>query len=327
MSKIPCKKCKSCGFYHDLSVTTCDECGTDLQKTPAFLIETEDIPGEKYGEIDEDVTVFVQKCSACGALNFTADKNSPVKVCHNCHKTRVASIEPVEYIEPSDNVRTDDDSIEDDDASADETVVQAGGSAGTAGNAKVLFDDDDDDNDDDSVQWQGILGNIRKTVGSPDPSPIRKAETPHKTNNTPPPLENDDNDDDDDDVSDWSGILGGKPAPQKAVAASYSPAITLTAIRYGRLSFTIEAKPNQEYMLGRSANQSDFLCSDGRVGNEHCFLYFKIGSWYVKDNHSANGTAVNSRDLGLNGESRLNDGDELKLGHHSDSMAFRITIK
>lgn len=323
MSKIPCKKCKSCGFYHDLSVMTCDECGTDLQKIPAFLIETEDIPGEKYGEIDEAVTVFVQKCSACGALNFTADKNSPVRVCHNCHKTRVASIEPVEYTESPENARTDDGSIEDDDISADETIVQA---AGTAGTAKVLFDDDDDD-DDDSVQWQGILGNIRKTVGGPEPSPARKAETTPKANTPPPSLEEDDDDDDNDDVSDWSGILGGKPASKKAVAAPHSPAITLTAIRYGRLSFTIEAKPNEEYMLGRSANQSEFLCSDGRVGNEHCYLYFKSGSWYVKDNHSANGTAVNSRDLGLNGESRLNDGDELKLGHHPDSMAFRITIK
>lgn len=314
MSKIPCKKCNSCGFYHDLSVMTCDECGADLHNTPAFLIETGDIPGEKYGEIDEAVTVFVQKCSACGALNFTVDKNSPVKVCHNCHKTRVASIEPVEYLVLSDNASTDDDSMEED-MGVDETVVQAGGSAGTA---KVFFDDDDDD----SVQWQGILENIRKTVGGPAPSPVRTSEAKPNTNNPPSPSE-----DDDEDVSDWSGILGGKPAPKKAVATPYMPAITLTAIRYGRLSFTIEAKPNEEYMLGRSANQSEFLRSDGRVGNEHCYLYFKSGSWYVKDNHSANGTAVNSRDLGLNGESRLNDGDELKLGHHPDSMAFRITIK
>lgn len=322
MSKIPCKKCKSCGFYHDLSVMTCDECGTDLQKTPAFLIETEDIPGEQYGEIDEAGTVFVQKCSACGALNFTADKNSPVKVCHNCHKTRVAAIEPVEYKESLDNVHTDDDLKEEDDAvSADETVAQAGVNAGTT---KVLFDDDDDD---DSVQWQGILGNIRKSVGGADPSIVRKAETKPQAENPPPPLDDDKDEDDEEEVSDWSGILGGKPAPKKVAATPYKPAITLTAIRYGRLSFTIEAKPNEEYMLGRSANQSEFLCSDGRVGNEHCYLYFKSGSWYVKDNHSSNGTAVNSRDLGLNGESKLNDGDELKLGHHPDSMAFRITIK
>ena len=100
----------------------------------------------------------------------------------------------------------------------------------------------------------------------------------------------------------------------------------MTAIRFGRLSFAIEAKKDTPYLLGRSANQRAFLENDGRVGNEHCYILFKNGKWYVKDNHSANGTAVNSRDIGLNGEHVLNDGDELKLGHHSDSMAFRGTI-
>ena len=82
-----------------------------------------------------------------------------------------------------------------------------------------------------------------------------------------------------------------------------------------------------QYMLGRSAEQSAFLENDHRVSNRHCYLSYKNGAWYVKDNHSSNGTAVNSRDIGLNGESRLNDGDELKLGHHPDSMAFKVMIK
>lgn len=319
MSKIPCKKCKSCGFYHDLSVMTCDECGADLKNFPALMIETEDIPGEKYGEIDENVAVFVQKCSACGALNFTADKDSPVKMCHNCHKTRVASVDPEEYIESSEGVHTDDDVMDDNEDVSSGGTTQNGTTIGTA---NVLFDDDDDDDDDDSAQWQGILGNIRKSVGGAEPTPSKKVE--EKKNVAPPVVADDD--DDDEGVSDWSGILGGSPTPKKVVAEQHKPSITLTAVRYGRLSFTIETKDG-EYMLGRSANQSEFLRSDGRVGNEHCYLYFKNGSWYVKDNHSSNGTAVNSRDLGLNGESKLNDGDELKLGHHPDSMAFKITIR
>ena len=95
---------------------------------------------------------------------------------------------------------------------------------------------------------------------------------------------------------------------------------------YGKLTFTVKADSGAQYMLGRSANQSSFLASDKRVGNEHCYLYFKDGFWYVKDNHSANGTAVNSKDIGLNGEARLNNGDELILGHNSDSMAFKISF-
>lgn len=323
MSRIPCKKCKSCGFYHDLSVMTCDECGTDLKNTPALLVEIDDIPGEKYGEIDENVTVFIQKCSACGALNFTSDKQSPVKVCHNCHKTRVAAIEPEEYTETAEKVSVEEEKVEDE--TVTDVTAPAGGNTGTA---KVIFaDDDDDDDDDDSAQWQGILGNIRKSVGGAEPQPARKTPPSSVVDNTDVEAIDDDDDDDDEGVSDWSSILGGKPAPKKASVEHPKPAITLTAVRYGRLSFTIEAKDNEEYMLGRSANQREFLQNDGRVGNEHCYIYFRNGTWYVKDNHSANGTAVNSRDLGLNGESRLNDGDELKLGHHSDSMAFRITIR
>lgn len=321
MSKIPCKKCKSCGVYHDLSVITCNECGANLQKTPPVLIETEDIPVEQYGEIDDAVTVFVQKCSACGALNFTADKDSPVKICYNCHKTRVACIKPVEFRESLDTISANDDSIQDNDVITEKNDASTDESAE---NEITIFDDDE--NDDESIQWQGILGNIRKSVGGVDSKPVIKTETESQINNQHPDHSNAE-EDDDDDVSDWSGILGGKPAPKKAVATSQSPSITLTAIRYGRLSFTLEAKQNEEYMLGRSAYQREFLCNDGRVGNEHCYLFFKNGFWYVKDNHSSNGTAVNSRDLGLNGESKLNDGDELKLGHHPDSMAFRITIK
>lgn len=274
MSKIPCKKCKSCGFYHDLSVMTCDECGTDLKNIPALMIETEDIPGEKYSEIDENVAVFVQKCSACGALNFTADKDSPVKMCHNCHKTRVASVDPEEYIKSSEGVHPDDDVMDDNEEVSSGNATQTGTTTGTA---SVLFDDDDDD---DSAQWQGILGNIRKSVGGAEPTPSREAE--EKKNVAPPVVADDE---DDEGVSDWSGILGGTPTPKKAVAEQQKPSITLTAVRYGRLSFTIETKDG-EYMLGRSANQSEFLRSDGRVGNEHCYLYFKNGSWYVKDIHT-----------------------------------------
>ena len=101
MSKLPCKKCKKCGLYHDLSVEVCSGCGADLLKTPALLMETEEIPAENVGTINTAVDVFVQKCSACGALNFTSDEKNIVKICHNCHKARVRDVVPVRYEEPS----------------------------------------------------------------------------------------------------------------------------------------------------------------------------------------------------------------------------------
>ena len=120
-------------------------------------------------------------------------------------------------------------------------------------------------------------------------------------------------------------ILGVEDHPQSS-SIEEKASITLTAITYGQFAFTVKASDGKPYLLGRSANQHEFLKHDLRVGNEHCYLVFKNGFWYVIDNHSSNGTAVNSQDIGLDGERILNNGDELKLGHHSDSMAFRITI-
>ena len=99
MSRIPCRKCNKCGFYHDFTVTVCGECGKDISAVPALMIETKEIPGERFGEIDEKITAYVQKCSACGALNFTSDPDRRVRICYNCHKARVASVKPTLYTE------------------------------------------------------------------------------------------------------------------------------------------------------------------------------------------------------------------------------------
>lgn len=346
MSKIPCRKCNGCGVYHDLSVLTCSECGKDISSIPALLIETEEIPVEYYGEIDENVTVYVQKCSACGALNFTSDANKRVRVCCNCHKTRVAAIAPTAYkTEQTQDDDTDQDNS--DEITSSNNISEKKTSKSIDGKeAKEAFstvsdklasitngdEDDDDDDDDDSAQWNSLLGNIRKSIGSPADTSRSHTGLSMESHVEEPAIEINssgktyDDEDDDDDVSDWSGILGGKSEPKKKQPQQEKPEITLTALRYGRLSFSIKAESDSPYLLGRSGNQSAFLSNDRRVGNEHCYLIFKNGKWYVKDNHSSNGTAVNSIDIGLNGEHVLADGDELKLGHHPDSMAFRITI-
>lgn len=331
MNRVPCKKCPQCGLFNDFTVEEC-ECGKKLNSVGAQLICTDELSPEVYGEIDPSRKVYVQKCSACGALNYTDDPSRPVRVCYNCHKTRIAAIAPVEYVD------TADDGQEAPAASAAEAASGHTGSASPAERRPIQQtiptaapedddDEDDDDNDDNASPWQGILGNLHKTAG---PSPA----APQGVKSTvaiPVPAAADDKDDDDDDdqAGNWSGILGNQSKPSAAAAPAAAPTakkdITLTAIRYGRLSFTVEAGPNP-YMLGRSANQSRFLDQDGRVGNEHCYLFYRNGSWFVKDNHSGNGTAVNSRDLGLDGECRLTDGDELKLGHHSDSVAFRVSF-
>ena len=311
MSKIPCRKCNSCGFYHDLSVLICEECKADIKNVPALMMETEEIPVERYGEINEGVPVFVQKCSACGALNFTPDEEQRVVKCYNCNKSRVQAVKPVKYVE--------EDEAGAEEAAAQQEEEKKSAPAEVASKPVILVDEDDEA---DSSQWQGILGNIKKSIGAEESKPEPVQPQPSE------PIA-----DDDDDDADWGSILGGKPAPKREEPAARRPDMTLTALRYGSLTFTVAAEPNQMYLLGRSANQASFLNSDARVGNEHCYLIFRDGGWIVRDNHSTNGTAVKAngtaayKDIGYNGECPLRDGDELMLGHNSDSMAFRITIK
>ena len=96
MGKIPCKVCGQCGLYNDMSVTVC-ECGANLTGVPGLLVD-EQIPPDRYGEINKLLPVFVQKCSACGAENFITDPSQPVRICYNCNKARVASVNPVPYV-------------------------------------------------------------------------------------------------------------------------------------------------------------------------------------------------------------------------------------
>lgn len=330
MNKVPCKKCPQCGLFNDFTIEEC-ECGKKLNNIGAQFIDIEELSPEQYGEIDFSLKVYVQKCSACGALNYTDNPSNPVKVCYNCHKTRIAAIVPVEYVD------TDSSEQEEVVSGIDELPGDNNLNTHTKNQQRqipqvtltsTVDDDDDDDDDEDSVQWQGILGNIQKTAGS---YPIISQTKPSQQNVKNTIITPITSDNDDDEVDDWSGILGNKAkqntttSKPQIITPSARKDITLTAMRYGRLSFTVEAGSNT-YMLGRSANQGSFLSQDGRVGNEHCYLLYRNGNWFVKDNNSRNGTAVNSRDIGLNGECMLSDGDELKLGHHNDSVAFRISI-
>lgn len=337
MSKIPCKKCKKCGYYHDLSVAVCETCGSDLIAIPALLIDTESIPSEQFGKIDETITAFVQKCPVCGTLNYTADKTSRVEQCYNCHKRRIKDIAPQSVV-----VDTQPDDGED---TSKFTLSEKNQSDATRPNksikGEVLFsnikstdvssaydedDETDEDEDPNANFWAQALEKTRTVIES-------KGQPAQKTvASEPQPIQaekmtsdyGDDDDDDDDDEIEWNVPLKDSVETERVHPAKN--VITLNAIRYGQYTFSVNAATETPFLLGRDAHHKEFLGKDGRVSNFHCYLLYKNGMWYVKDNHSSNGTAVNARDIGENGESVLHDGDELRLGHHSDSMAFRIKL-
>lgn len=229
---------------------------------------------------------FVQKCPICGALNYTSNPETPVERCKNCYKDSVGSIKPTEYFA---------ERVEEDSAEEIKNVISNRPASvkdeEKSEKVEVATDrNDEKERDEDSIFQAGKLSrSIGRIISNKNEELL-----------------------DDDDI-DWSRFT---EEPKK---------ITLTA-KCGQFSFDIEPDEKKPYILGRSANQGSFLDSDLRVSNEHCSIFYENGQWYVKDEHSGNGTAVNSIDIGYGGKNRLNNGDELKLGHHSDSITFRITI-
>ena len=322
MSMIPCKQC-TCGYYHDFTVSVCPECGKNLESFPMQPLEVDQLGADRYGEIDDTLTVYVQKCPACGALNFTPDPEQRVKRCFNCVKSRVASVRPTLWSAEPEQQPAEAPNV----GSDAKDVTQAEASAAACAKKAAAFPKPApaaDSDDEEAAKWSSLLGSVMKNTNPQFMKTTASAFQPKKQTEPAAAGGVSADEDDEDDVSPaWSGILGVK----KAKAQEQQQAKPCLTLRAGSLSFTVSPDRDSPYLLGRSANQSTFLSTDRRVGNEHCYLVFKNGAWYVKDNHSSNGTAVNSIDIGLNGEQVLKDGDELKLGHHPDSPIFRIALK
>ena len=85
MGLIQCRRCKDCESYYDVSVIACNKCGGNTE--PIVLAEAEEMSPEQAGTADDSVVAYVQKCSGCGALNFTKAGEEPVKICYKCNKT------------------------------------------------------------------------------------------------------------------------------------------------------------------------------------------------------------------------------------------------
>lgn len=303
MALIPCKICPGCGMYHDATVTACD-CGANLKRVAAKPVEETEIPQELYGEIDETLSFYVQKCSGCGAESYTIDPANPVRICFRCNKPRIASVKPVLFVStPEPEPEPEPDPIAEEEAQEEEKVDR----------------------------WASVLESTQSAARQLTPEPEEDGGDEADGD--------DEDDEDDEDIGGWGALLGvtaepKKPAPKKPEpkpepkpAAPRVSTITFTALRYGSLSFTLRSDSRElPYMLGREANHGDFLKQDGYVGRRHCEICYEAGNWIVHDNRAANGTAVNGAFLDENGRMLLRDGDELTLGHHPTSMAFRVRI-
>ncbi len=320
MAKIPCKKCPKCGLYHDIAEVSCP-CGADMSAVQAVAVEMDEALSHR-GNLHENAVVYVQKCSACGAENFTADPAKRVKICYNCHKARVAMVKPVVYVSVEKVPEVEEEPrnapeiriaevapvTEEEAHEADSWKGILSGVQSAVGATPAAPAAEDDDEDDAPAGWGSLLGNAAPTAPAPAPIPTPVPAAPRPTPvPTPTPVP--------------------RPTPAPVNPGLRGRTITFTALRYGSLTFTLRAGQSQlPLLLGRSAAYAEFLRQDIRVGNEHCYIDFRDGVWMVIDNHSTNGTAVNGAFLDYNGKQVLRDGDQLMLGHHGDSVLFQVSI-
>lgn len=304
MKMIPCKLCPACGKYSSINVAQCP-CGADLTAQFGVAMDYNRISPDKYGRIDGNLPYYVRKCPLCSTEHFFTEATGSVRTCHNCRRVMIASQPTVPYAPEEEKKAAPAEASEESAIPAPPEISPAVTGSTSAPspfgeirkNVADTISPDADDEDDGG--WGGlILGGPTEPRTSPNPAPPKNAPVP-----------------------------APKPEPRPAAPAGVT-VLTATAIRYGNLSFSLRSDSTKlPYLLGRSANHGDFLQQDPRVGNEHCYLAFRGGNWMVIERLARNGTAVNGYFLAEGGSQVLRDGDELMLGHNSDSMAFRISIR
>ena len=321
---IPCRICGKCGRYHDASVRSCS-CGADLCSQPFTVTDFDSIAAELRGSIDPELQIYVQKCSRCGAESFTADPKQPVQQCSCCGSSRIAAFDPIPY------------------NSGQEDAPPQPAPAPPAEDKRPPITGAEQRHESVTVapeavdRVMGILGNVSAALGGA-PAPVQPAPT------TPPPRAAEpvapggtrDDDEDDEEGFRWDPFVQGNKPDEVPMRTSPAPApaekapgtvIRFSAIRYG--TFTAELHADQEglpLLIGRYAAWGEFLEDrDLRVSGEHCYISYRDGEWYVRDD-STNGTMVNGVRLHRGGEHVLRNGDTLTLGHSGDSMAFRVSV-
>lgn len=316
--ELPCRKCPKCGQINNLYAEDCCKCGSYIKNVPIVVIDDEEINDDLGVDLTNPPVLYYQKCRKCSAENFTCENEAPISRCLKCNsidlldrkrfasKGTTPSSEPAEGINHFNLGSTVDNQGDGDQGSEAPVSIDETGESNTQFYISLLKS---------SLQNSQTEGN-RASLGAPEKDASETF------------------DDDAADSGSWDSLglnneVGTNNAPRAVSVQTRKEhgVLQLTAVTYGIYSFKITAAEGLCYMLGREANEKEFLENDLRVGRNHCQICYRNGGWIVKDNHSSNGTAVNYRDIGEDGELELKNGDILVLGHETDSMAFKVMIQ
>ena len=341
MSKIPCRKCPDCGLINDITTEEC-VCGEDISYIPQVLYETDELPAYQRGKVDETHEFYSQKCPACGAVNYSGDKESPVKRCFSCAKAKISAVEPILFKErtpkpeaPKDEKPKEEPEKTEAKAEPAKTEAAPEPKEEKPAPAEAIEQPQETKPEQHNAQPEQVpiieeSKNAIDELFEINEEPANNAidelfaieENVSAVNDAPEETlgaaENED------ERKEWSFRLSDMDEFD-----SLGKDIVLTAVRYGVYSFTVTADmvKDKPYMLGRSAGEYEFLSKDPRVSGFHCTLFVNDGQWYIQDNNSTNGTFVDDTDLGEGGCTDLQNGDRIKLGHSADSMEFQVSFK
>ena len=99
-------------------------------------------------------------------------------------------------------------------------------------------------------------------------------------------------------------------SPEDAGLAPKTPRPHLVQTRTG----TWIDLPDGEFVIGKSANGTDYMVDNSAVSRQHCTISKRNGVFYVKDNGSTNGTKLNNEKV-EGAEKLLTNGAKLMLGN------------
>lgn len=310
------KECPECGLYNDIPTQTCS-CGEDVTAVTPRLVE--DIPIELYGNIDESLPIYVQKCPFCQTQNYTYSPDHPVKKCSYCQRMRVGQVDATlmqgtaPEAEPQpENTPAPDSHREPAQTPSKEPVSSKEEKTPHSGKSPVT---------EEVMQlrseWADVVSKIFGTQINPEASDATPRQSPQTTQSAPtvPQALR---------ITACGALVG--------LAETFEP--TQAPVLLGR--YASDLLDRSDRRMAQYIRCEDFLQQDKRVSGYHCHLLVRDNVWYVRDGSwsvpakqipqqpSKASTQVNSRVV--SGEQMLRQGDILKLGNQPDSVQFRVEM-
>ena len=312
MAKTACRLCGKCNKYYDISVSKCS-CGESLMRKKYELIDLSSLreeAAERVGEINPELVFYQKKCPHCGRINYSVSENDRSAVCVYCNNPGIRYGKAVRYEE--------------------EEVIPAE-EKNQWGKCRENILEELNSNTGNTGADKS-KDNITETENTVAADAVAEETEPGKTESEKTESEKIESEKSESEKDITVNAAAEETTSDEFDVSSswelFSDTIVFTAFLHGNVTFEISPEEGKkQVLLGRGAAQAELLSQDGYTSNEHCYIIFRDNSWYVRNNNPRNGTFLNNTLLQPTEERKLEENDLLKLGHHVNSMQFKIGFK